>query len=67
MRILDSEDCCVFGGLRTTLAADILKNTESFFAKYARSNCCIKSVSGASQYVTDEVTRKWKLAEVIAE
>ena len=47
-----------WGGKLTTLAAEILKRREEFFAIYATSNCCISSVSGGAQYVTDEVTRK---------
>ena len=47
-----------WGGELTTLAAEILKRREEFFAIYATSNCCISRVSGGAQYVTDEVTRK---------
>jgi hypothetical protein len=40
----------------TTLAAEILKRIEEFLAKYARSNCWMRRVSGGAQYVTEDVT-----------
>lgn len=62
------------GEERTTLAADTLNDTELFLGKYAISNRWMRSVSGGSQYVTDDVTgagcewvARWQWVETYTE